>query len=249
MDSHVCHHWVWDWISIIPMLVLNPFGNASQTYQIQWILISSSCERLRHDFSILMLSIKPIGKPTPNLSHLTISSAHGLLARPGSDFSYSDASHKSFWNISHTYPIQWILMSGTSESPGIGFCLFWCMSQIPLKTFLKPIKFNGFGCLALLTAWDMIFLFWCSSSRPLKTLSKTYHIWWFGVSMAPNLSELRFLLFWCLSQMLSKTYMKPIKFNGFSCLAIWVTWDWIPLILVHVTNPFMFSWLARLMYA
>ena len=80
----------------MPMPIPNPFENISQTYRIQWILMSSTSERLGHDFVILMLSIKPFAKPIPNLSHLMISSARGLLALLGPDFSYYVACHKSF---------------------------------------------------------------------------------------------------------------------------------------------------------
>ena len=132
----------------------------------------------------------------------------------------------------------WILTSGTSESPGIGCFLFWWFPQVPWKWHLNPIKFNGIWCLALLSSMDMIFLFWSSPSNPLENLSQNYHIWRFPVSTAPNPSRPRFLLFWGLSLTHLKTYQKPIKFNGFSCLATWVTRGWISLILVHVRNPF-----------
>ena len=78
----------------------------------QWNLMSGTSELQGYDFPLLRLSIELIGKPIPNLSQLTISSVHGpepfwaqisLILRPVTN---------PFENLSETYQIQWVLMSG-----------------------------------------------------------------------------------------------------------------------------------------
>ena len=229
---------------LIPMPVPNPFGSISQTYQIQWILVSSTSEQVGHDVAILMLPIKSFGKPFPNLSQLTTSSVRGLLALLGSDFSYSGACHKSLWN-----PIS--TQSNAMESdvwhiwaPGILSSYSEALHQTHWKTYSKPITFDDFqcSCRPVLLGPDFSYFEACHKSlwKPIPNPSNlmdshVWHIWaswdWMllilVISTSPFETESDVWHFWApriwfsyseaLHQSHWKTYRKPITFDDFQC--------------------------------
>ena len=125
---------------------------------------------------------------------------------------------QSIFKICHTYSNDiWRLWSLGPSEPW--FLLFWCLSEIHLETYSKPIIFNAFCCLRPLEPSEPIFLlFWRLPQTPFKTYSKpitfngVWHLW----SLGP--SEPWFLLFWCLLESILKTYAKPIRLHEFWCL-------------------------------